>query len=86
MLLFFFIYVISLERKRVGLIIYYFFQSVISMLLFMGVYFFFDKFVFLVLIAKLGLFPFFYWVVVVRVKVGVVSNMFVLRLQKVAIF
>jgi len=36
--------------------------------------------------AKLGLFPFFYWVVVVRVKVGLFTNMFVLRFQKIRVF
>jgi len=42
--------------------------------------------VFIFLRAKLGLFPFFYWVVVVRVKVGLIANIFVLRLQKVSVF
>lgn len=84
--LFFFIFVLSYERKRVGLVVYYFFQGVISLFLFLGIFFFFDKFIFFVLMAKLGLFPFFYWVVVVRVKVGSVANMFVLRLQKVRLF
>lgn len=86
MFLFFFIIVLSVESKSFGLVIYYFFQSVISLLLFVALFFFLEKFVFLVLLAKLGLFPFFYWVIVVRVKVGFIGNMFVLRLQKISVF
>lgn len=86
MFLFFFLRVLNYENKRVGLVVYYFFQSVISLLLFRALFFSLDKIIFLVLAAKLGLFPFFYWIVVVRVKVGVVANIFVLSLQKIAIF
>lgn len=84
--LFFFVVVLSRETKRLGLVIYYFFQRRISLLLFIGIFFVLEKFIFLVLLAKLGLFPFFYWVVVVRVKVSLIGNMFILRLQKVGIF
>jgi hypothetical protein len=45
-----------------------------------------DKIVFLLLVAKLGLFPFFYWIVVVSLKVGLLGNVFVLRLQKISVF
>lgn len=86
MFLFFFIIVLSRESKRFGLVIYYFFQSVMSLILFIAIFFLLDKFVFLVLLAKLGLFPFFYWVVVVSVKVGFQANMFVLSFQKVGVF
>lgn len=86
MLLFFFLRILNRETKRVGLVIYFFFQRAISLLLFIVIFFRFDKFIFLFLSAKLGLFPFFYWVVVVRVKVGFIANIFVLRLQKVTIF
>lgn len=85
-LLFFFIIVLNYELKSVGLVVYFFFQSVISLILFIRIYFCLDKFVFLVLIAKLGLFPFFYWVVIVRIKVGFIGNIFVLSLQKIVIF
>lgn len=84
--LLFFLIVLSYEWKRVGLIIYYFFQRFISLLLFISFMFFFEKIIFLLLIAKLGLFPFFYWVVVVRVKINYLGNIFVLRLQKLRIF
>lgn len=84
--LFFFLRVLTYEFKRVGLVIYYFFQRRMSLLLLIRLFFCLDKLVFLVLTAKLGLFPFFYWVVVVRVKVGVVGNIFVLSLQKIGIF
>lgn len=84
--MFFFLRVFVYEGKSVGLVIYYFFQRCISLLLLIRFFFFFSKLVYLFLLAKLGLFPFFYWVVVVRVKVGVVANMFVLRLQKVVLF
>jgi len=40
----------------------------------------------MLLSAKLGLFPFFYWMVIVRVKVGFLGNMFVLSLQKIRVF
>jgi len=85
-LLFFFFRVINYELKSVGLVVYFFFQRVMSLLLFIRIYFFLDKLVFFILVAKLGLFPFFYWVVVVSVKVGFIGNMFVLSLQKVSIF
>ena len=84
--LFFLLVVINKELKSIGLIIYFFFQSVRSLLLFVAVVFFIHKLVFLFLIAKLGVFPFFYWVVVVRVKLGIIGNMFVLSLQKVSVF
>ena len=86
MFLFFFLRVLNYESKSVGLVVYYFFQGVISLLLFGALFFSLGKIIFLILVAKLGLFPFFYWIVVVRVKVGVVANMFVLSLQKIAIF
>lgn len=85
-LLFFFLFVLNNENKNRGLIIYFFFQSFVSLLLFIVIFFLFDKLIFLFLIAKLGLFPFFYWVVVVRIKVGLISNMFILSLQKVSVF
>jgi len=84
--LLFLIIVINFEVKRVGLIIYFFFQSVISLILFMVLVFRLYKFVFLLLCAKLGVFPFFYWIIVVRVKVGLWGNLFVLRFQKVRVF
>jgi hypothetical protein len=46
----------------------------------------FRKLIFLLLSAKLGVFPFFYWIVVVRVKVSFFANIFVLRLQKYSVF
>jgi hypothetical protein len=58
--LFFLLYVINAETKRIGLIIYFFFQRVASLMLFIVVVFSFDKLIFLLLRAKLGLFPFFY--------------------------
>ena len=84
--LFFLLIVINNERKNVGLIIYFFFQSVASLILFIVLVFSFEKLIFLLLRAKLGLFPFFYWIVVVRVKVGLIGNLFILRLQKIRVF
>lgn len=86
MFLFFLLYVINKEIKSIGLVIYFFFQRVCSLLLFISVVFFMSKLVFLFLLAKLGMFPFFYWVVVVRVKVGIVGNMFILSFQKFSLF
>lgn len=84
--LFFLLLVINSESKRIGLIIYFFFQRVASLLLFVVIFFSFDKLVFLLLSAKLGLFPFFYWIVVVSVKVGFLGNIFILSFQKVSVF
>jgi len=84
--LFFLLWVIRNENKRVGLIIYYFFQRVISLILFVRIIFMFDQLVFFLLIAKLGLFPFFYWVIIVRIKIGILGNIFVLSLQKISVF
>lgn len=85
-MLFFFLAVINYELKRIGLIIYFFFQSVASLFLFIVILFSIEKLILLLLAAKLGLFPFFYWIVVVRVKVGIVGNIFVLSLQKIRVF
>jgi hypothetical protein len=57
---FFLLVIINIEVKRVGLIIYFFFQRVISLCLFIVFIFSFEKLIFLLLSAKLGLFPFFY--------------------------
>jgi len=84
--LYFFLVVIGKEIKNIGLIIYFFFQRFISLLLWISFVFSLDKLIFLMLIAKLGLFPFFYWIVIVRVKVGVLRNIFVLSLQKFSVF
>lgn len=84
--LFFLLLVINFESKSIGLIVYFFFQSVASLLLFIVIFFSFDKLIFLLLSAKLGLFPFFYWIVIVRVKVGLFGNLFVLCLQKIRVF
>ena len=86
MFLYFLLVVINYEIKRIGLIIYFFFQSVISLLLFISIVNFWDKIIFILLIAKLGIFPFFYWIVVVRLKVGLWGNIFVLGLQKISVF
>lgn len=86
MFLFFLLIVLNKESKSIGLVIYFFFQSVASLFLFIRIYFFFDKFIFLLLCAKLGLFPFFYWIVVVSVKVELYGNIFVLGLQKIRVF
>ena len=83
---FFLLIIINIEVKRVGLIIYFFFQRVSSLCLFIVFIFSFDKLIFLLLRAKLGLFPFFYWIIVVRVKVGIIANLFVLRFQKIRVF
>ena len=84
--LFFFLYNILYERKNIGLIIYFFFQSVVSLLLFISIRLGLSHLLFFLLIAKLGLFPFFYWIVVVSIKIGIIGNIFVLSLQKVSVF
>lgn len=84
--LFFLLYVLNKEIKRVGLVIYYFFQRIISLFLFFSVFLFLKKVMFLILCAKLGLFPFFYWIIIVSLKVGYVGNIFILALQKVPVF
>lgn len=86
MFLFFLLIIINIEVKSVGLIIYFFFQRVISLCLFIVFVFSFEKLIFLLLRAKLGLFPFFYWIIVVRVKIGMIGNLFVLRFQKIRVF
>jgi len=59
---------------------------VVSLFLFLFFFFFLKKILVLLLLAKLGLFPFFYWMVVVRIKVGLIANVFILGLQKVSVF
>ena len=84
--LFFLLLVVNTSEKNVGLIIYFFFQSVASLFLFIVVFFCLEKLIILFLTAKLGLFPFFYWIVVVSIKIGLIGNLFVLRLQKIRVF
>lgn len=84
--LFFLIYILNKENKSVGLVIYYFFQRIMSLILFISVFIFLNKLVFIILCAKLGLFPFFYWIVVVSLKIGYLGNIFVLALQKIPVF
>ena len=84
--LFFLLYIVRVETKRAGLIIYYFFQSFLSLFLFIVVFFMIKKLTFLILCAKLGLFPFFYWVILVSRKLGSYGNIFVLSLQKIPVF
>jgi len=86
MFLFFLLVVILGEVKRVGLIIYFFFQSIMSLLMFIVLIIRADKLIFILMLAKLGLFPFFYWMVVVSLKVGFLGNFFVLSLQKFSVF
>jgi len=86
MFLFFILIVINNELKSIGLIVYFFFQRVISLILFISIVFSMDKIVFLLLRAKLGIFPFFYWIIVVSVKLGLLGNIFVLRFQKFSVF
>lgn len=84
--LLFLLYILTKENKSVGLVIYFFFQRVISLFLFVFVFLFLSKIIFLILCAKLGLFPFFYWIVVVRLKVDYIGNIFVLVFQKIPVF
>lgn len=84
--LFFLLIVLNKERKRIGLVIYFFFQRVASLFLFIRIFFSYEKFIFFLLTAKLGIFPFFYWMVVVRIKVDLYGNIFVLSLQKFSVF
>lgn len=84
--LFFLLVILNYESKSAGLIIYFFFQRVVSLFLFIIIIISLDKIIFLLFIAKLGLFPFFYWMVVVSLKIGLIGNVFVLGLQKVSVF
>lgn len=84
--LYFILLILSKEIKRVGLIVYFFFQGSLSLLLFISIVFSFPKIIFIFLIAKLGIFPFFYWIIVVRIKVGYLGNIFVLGFQKLRVF
>jgi len=86
MLIFFLLLVVRKENKSIGLVIYFFFQSVVSLFLFIVIILGLSKLITFILIAKLGVFPFFYWIVVVRVKVGLLGNMFILRFQKILVF
>lgn len=84
--LYFFLIIFLKENKNIGIIIYFFFQRVISFILFISMVCFFNKIVFLVLLAKLGMFPFFYWIIVVSIKVSYLGNVFILTLQKLRVF
>jgi len=90
-MIFLFFFIIRLNNntnrmKDLGLIIYFFFQRNISILLLVRIIYSFDKIIFLILSAKLGLFPFFYWIVITRIKVRIFINIFILSLQKFSVF
>ena len=84
--IFFLLSVLTKDSKSYGLVIYYFFQRIISLFLFICIFFILDSIIFYIICAKLGLFPFFYWIIVVRVKIGFYGNYFVLALQKLPVF
>ena len=84
--IFFFLVVLRLRDKSFGLVIYYFFHSFLSLLLFLSLLYEMNGLVSLVLLAKLGLFPFFYWLVVVVIKVGLWARVLVLVYQKIVVF
>lgn len=84
--IFFLLSVLTKDNKSYGLVIYYFFQSIISLFLFICIFLILDSIIFYIICAKLGLFPFFYWIIVVRVKIGYYGNYFVLALQKLPVF
>ena len=79
---FFLLFIINNESKNTSLVIYFFFQSFCSLILFLCIFNNFDSVVFIILLAKLGLFPFFYWLVIVTIKVRLLVNFFILGLQK----
>ena len=79
---FFLLFIINNESKNTSLVIYFFFQSFCSLILFLCIFNNFDSVVFIILLAKLGLFPFFYWLVIVKIKVRLLVNFFILGLQK----
>lgn len=80
---FFFIYIIGVGKSEYGLVVYYFFQRVLGLIVLILLLIFSVEMLIWVLLAKLGVFPFFYWVVVVSVKVSILRNIFILVLQKV---
>jgi hypothetical protein len=84
--IFFLLFSLNYDSKSVGLVLYFFFQRLMSLFLFIRIFYCFDKVIFLLLSAKLGLFPFFYWIVVVTVKVGLFTNIFILSFQKISVF
>ena len=79
---FFLLFIINNESKNTSLVIYFLFQSFCSLILFLCIFNNFDSVVFIILLAKLGLFPFFYWLVIVTIKVRLLVNFFILGLQK----
>lgn len=84
--LFFLLFILNIDLKSVGLVVYYFFQRILSLFLFLAIIFMFNKLILLILCAKLGVFPFFYWVIIVRLKLGYIGNIFVLVFQKIPLF
>lgn len=86
MFIFFLLIGLSFNSKNLGLIIYYFFQSVISIFLFIFFLCVWESGVFFILCAKLGVFPFFYWIVVASVKSDLNRNIFILVFQKLSVF
>lgn len=87
-MIFIFFFLVGLRRreKETGLVLYFFLQRFGSFFLFMRLFFLWDKIVFGFLLLKLGVFPFFYWIVVLRVKVRLFVNLFVLSVQKISVF
>jgi len=83
--LFFMLLLVLLENNVEGLIVYFFFQRFLSFMVFFSLVYFWEWLLLWVLAAKLGLAPFHFWVVLVRVKMMFISNMFVLGLQKLGL-
>lgn len=80
--IFFLLFIINNEAKNTALVIYFFFQRFCSLILFILLFYDQLALIFTLLIAKLGLFPFFYWLILVSIKVRLLANFFILIFQK----
>lgn len=80
--LFFLLFILNQETKNIALVIYFLFQRFCSVVLFIGFFYSLQSLVFITIIAKLGLFPFFYWLVLVSIKTRILTNFFILIFQK----
>ncbi len=84
--IYFLLIILKRGKKNTGLVVYFFLQSGLSLFLFIFFFIGIYKLVIVCLFAKIGFFPFTYWVVVVTRKMSYLGNMFILGWQKFPLF
>jgi len=83
--LFFILLLVMFDDGVEGLIIYFFFQRFMSFIVFIRFVYIWGDILKWLLVAKLGVAPLHFWIVIISVKVALLSNVFIMGLQKMGV-